>query len=60
MLSNQIALTHQNVLSYCGLVDAKMKDSDKDLPVSEDVVIFIESPNVLFNNGVKKTKVSNI
>ena len=49
-----------NLLSYCGLVDAKMKASDKDLPVSEDVVIFIESPNVLFNNGVKKTKVSNI
>ena len=50
MLSNQIALTHQNVLSYCGLVDAKMKASDKDLPVSE------EEKNIFVQNCCKKLR----
>ena len=30
-----------NLLSYCGLVDAKIRASDKDLPVSRSVIITI-------------------
>ena len=30
-----------NLSSYCGLVDAKIRASDKDLPVSKIVSVFI-------------------
>ena len=33
-----------NVLSYCGLVDAKIRASDKDLPVQNGVVSMISKP----------------
>jgi len=33
ILSLQFSLTMNNLTSYCGLVDAKIRASDKDLPV---------------------------
>ena len=33
ILSLQFSLTMKNLSSYCGLVDAKIRASDKDLPV---------------------------
>ena len=33
-----------NMLSYCGLVDAKIRASDKDLPVSETKAESIPRP----------------
>ena len=37
ILSLQFSRTMNNLLSYCGLVDAKIRASDKDLPVSNKI-----------------------
>ena len=34
-----------NLSSYCGLVDAKIRDSDKDLPVECPVLLLFKAHN---------------
>ena len=36
-----------NLLSYCGLTDARMSTSEKDLPVS-DLKVFVENIIIIF------------
>ena len=57
ILSLQFSRTMNNLLSYCGLVDAKKGDSDKDLPVHKSVFfdsvsIFIFITYFLYISGI--------
>ena len=46
-----------NLSSYCGLVDAKIRASDKDLPVSLQLLMHIMAIQVVaFSNGVYKIR----
>ena len=33
-----------NLLSYCGLIDTKIRASDKDLPVPKNIFMFLTVP----------------
>ena len=53
-----------NLLSYCGLIDAKIRASDKDLPVIDVVErlclgVELKSPLQLKSEKLKKTRVIN-
>ena len=40
-----------NLLSYCGLVDAKIRASDKDLPLHQKLIISSLRVNPIFQKG---------
>ena len=40
ILSLQFSWTMDNLSSYCGLVDAKIRAPDKDLPVVQEEILF--------------------
>ena len=44
-----------NLLSYCGLVDAKIRASDKDLPVSL-IVIVNQKKNFYYADTLTSTR----
>ena len=40
-----------NLLSYCGLVDAKIRASDKDLPVKDSILDFAGNVSYVSTSG---------
>ena len=48
-----------NLLSYCGLIDAKMRASDKDLPVVDICSLIISRPIIVSSNFFDSLRLSH-